>query len=227
MDLNSACNLGGGYRDYQDVETKAKDYNQRLTSHVFDIGPLTTQYNGFTQRPPQAYNQATTYQQVAPAVRLSDHHEKPMSSEYLHMKQAQEYQTLSENPMVNRISMSQLQQQQGDETRRLSEQMQRIHADKYSRLKYMSPETLNQIYQRPVCQSVQPQTEQTQINDVFSQTCYHGSSQNVPTRQIKQQVEQRQHQILTDKQKTGVQSYVPDGSFCGVDINLAYRGNSL
>lgn len=227
MDLNTARNLGGGYRDYQDVETKAHDYNQRLTNHVFDIGPMTTQYNGFTQRPPQAYGQGEIYQSVTPSVRLADHHEKPMSPEYLRMKQAQEYQTLSENPMINRVSMNQLRQQQADETRFMAEQMQRQHADKYSRLKHMSPETLTKIYNRPVCQSVQPQTEQTPINDVFSQTRYHGAPQQIPSRQINQQVEHRQQQILADKQKTGIQSYIPEGSFGGVDLNQAYSGNHL
>lgn len=222
MDLNSACNLGGGYRDYQDVETKARDYNQRLTNHVFDIGPMTTQYNGFTPRPPQSYCQETIYQPVAPSVRLSDHQQKPMTPEYLLMKQAQEKQTLSENPMVNRISMGQLRQQQEDETRQLSEQMQRKNADKYSRLKYMSPETLNQIYRRPTCQSIQPQSDHTEIDDIYSQTRYQWAPHKVPTRQIKEQVEQRQQQILANKQGNGVQSYIPSGSFCGVDINQAY-----
>lgn len=108
-----------------------------------------------------------------------------------------------------------------------------LHQDqpnKYLIMKQMSPETLNQMYGRPSDQSVLPIVTATfnSGGDIYDQTSW--SSQTLQTSsgvrdQLKNQLANRQNEILGQKSKTGIQSFNQDGF--GTNLNDAYQNIAI
>lgn len=194
------------YRDYSNTQAQDRDMNHNIMNHIFDLGgPVPTKAPMAAQDPciPQFKSFIPHVNQV----------EKPqaMSQSFLRMKQSQEYEDLMENPTVNQVAIAKLKKQQLQESmqvQQLASQMQFQHASKYHHLKYMSPETLNRHYGRPINESVlSPVVGEPQTGDVFEQTSYHRQRNQGKERMLQQQLSSRHQQILAQPKTKGIQSY--------------------
>lgn len=223
MDLNSALKLSGTYRDYQDTETRDHDLNRDVVNRIFDIGPMTTQYNKSPQYTltPMANDCQHSLCTAEKAVPMGRQSSNQMSREYLQMKHAQEYESLMENPNVNQISIERLKQDQFNETKFLADQIQLQHANKYKNLKYMSPDQLNPQLRQSWQNNVLPTTNQNNNIDVYMQTAYTQLPQNSRTRDLKKELDARQQQILRQKDNKGIQSYYQN--YVGTTLQEAYN----
>lgn len=227
------------YKDYPERDVRDLHLNQDVISRVFDLSPRcsgprdVSQSRRYTPRgiehfPPgvrtPGYSQVTPFETPSTPVTTS------MSPEFLRMKHIQEQQSLMDNPTVNPISIHELQQRQMEETRHMADQIQARHASKYQHLKYMSPEMLNRTKGHPIAQSVWPIQPESSgsagSSDVYRQTSYNGSSQQVKRRDLQQQLEQRHQQILSRPNQGGIQSYRGGGSIgvpIGTSLDEAYK----
>jgi len=194
------------YHDYTDSQAQDRDMNRNIMSHIFDLGgPIPAKAPMAAPDPciPQFKSFVPSGNQV----------EKPqaMSQSFLRMKQSQEYEDLMENPTVNQVAIAKLKKQQLQESmqvQQLASQMQFQHASKYHHLKYMSPETLNRHYGRPINESVlTPAVTGTQTGDVFEQTSYQRQRTQGKERMLQQQLASRHQQILAQSKTMGIQSY--------------------
>jgi len=101
--------------------------------------------------------------------------------------------------------------------------------NKYKQLKNMSPEMLNRMYGRQSDQSVIPQSNlnQNETGDIYDQTSCFRTPQSVPVKshdQLKQHLDHRMQEILSQKSRLGIQSYNNNG--CGTNIDEAFSSNS-
>jgi hypothetical protein len=225
MDLKSAINFDMSkckYKDYTDPEDSARDYNKNVVDRIFDIGPLSSKNCAPTRELDGYKNTLCPIDQNITRAGVSANARKapPPSREYLQMKHAQEYETLMENPTSTSMSLSQLKVTQQDETRKMADQMQAAHSDKYKNLKYMSPDMLNASSGRQPFQSVLPIASPTVSNDVYQQTSYNYNHAKVGSRQLKMDLENRQRKILAKKDTNGIQSY--NTSSFGTNLDDAY-----
>lgn len=223
MDLNSALKMGGTYRDYQDTETRDHDLNRDVSNRIFDIGPMTTQYNQSTQYTltPMANDYQHPMCTLEKAVPMGQQSSNQMSREYLQMKHAQEYESLMENPNVNQISIERLKQDQFNETKFLADQIQQQHANKYNNFKYMSPEQLNPQSHQSWQTNVLPTPHQNDTTDVYMQTVYTQFPHNYRIRDLKKELDARQQQILKQRDNKGIQSYCQN--YVGTTLQEAYN----
>lgn len=222
MDLNSAMSIGNKYKDYHDAIASSNDLNRNVSNRIFDLSPMTMSRLPLNSMNPQPRDCVTPLCQVDNYA-YNDYNKQSnvrnSSREFLEMKHAQELETMMENPTSNQMEVQRLKETQFNETRALADQVQMKHANKYKNLKYMSPDTLNQVYGRQKCQNILPDNQYNN-DDVYKQTSCMGQSNQSISRDLKKEIDNRQQQILSQKSKGGIQSF--RNYQIGTDINEAY-----
>lgn len=223
----SSSQAGVRYQDPSTAMSRDAQMDRAILSHTLDRAmryyepAATTTNSHFVPWSPQQFYHLSEQEPVPSITDVSS-----MSPQFLRMKHAQESQSLIGSSMVNDVAIDALQQQQMKETRQMADQIQARHANKYAHLKHMSPEMLNRARGRPIPQSalppyVSPNHETT--SDVYGQTSYRGHSQSLGNREVKQQMEQRQRQILSEKNCRGIQCYQSPMLIMGTTLDEAYR----
>jgi hypothetical protein len=195
MDLTTALNLGNKYRDYRDTETRDHDLNRNVMDRIFDVGPMVATRRTSSDQPPVGILPLPVLTPVDQY--LCQPTKSEFSQQYLQMKQAQEYETLLQNPAVNQVAIEQLKQKQFEETKWLANQIQTQNSNKYKNIK--PSQTRVNVPQKHVAI---PQS------DVYQQTSYGSKIMPIINQSIlNQQLKHRQQQILTRKSPQGIQSY--------------------
>ena len=114
MDLSTAMSYK--YKDYHDTASRDHDLSRSVMNRMFDVGPMAVP-KPYSSSIPDSMSEQTPYCLVDPSYQISPTYTAKTrpSKEYLLMKQAQERESLMENPNVNQLEIQSLQQQQQKE----------------------------------------------------------------------------------------------------------------